>query len=90
MTVASRIVTAIFGLLYLLALGLLIVGTFGLFGSERDPLAAVFLVPLGFPWVLLLDGVSQAALPWLAVLCPLLNLLILAAICRWIGAARRR
>ena len=79
-----------FGLLYLLALGLMLVGTFGLFGSESGPLAAVFLVPLGFPWVLLLDGVPQAASPWSLVLCPLLNLLILAAICRRFGAARRR
>ena len=32
---------------YFLALALLAIGTFGLFGAEKDPLAAVFLVPIG-------------------------------------------
>ncbi|HMQ94375.1 MAG TPA: hypothetical protein PKA33_20335 [Amaricoccus sp.] len=78
-----------FGLLYLAALGLFLVGTFGLFGSERGPLAGVFLVPLGLPWTRLLDGVAQPLLPWLAALSPLVNLAILVAICRLATAKRR-
>jgi hypothetical protein len=39
-----------FALLYVLALGLFVVGTFGLFGSPSGPLADVFLMPLGLPW----------------------------------------
>jgi len=32
----------IVGVLYLMALALTLIGTFGLFGQERDPLAGVF------------------------------------------------
>lgn len=82
MTSLCKWVVRIVGALYLVALALLLVGTFGLFGQERDPLAGVFLVPLGLPWVLWLDGVSDGVRPWLAALAPLLNLILLAAICR--------
>jgi hypothetical protein len=61
---------------------LLLIGTFGLFGQERDPLAGVFLMPLGLPWVLWLDGFPEIALPWLAGMAPLLNLAILIFLCR--------
>ena len=89
MTRTCRIVTVGFGLLYLLALGLFLVGTFGLFGSERGPLAAVYVVLLGLPWVRLLDGVAQGALHWLAALAPLLNLALIAAVCRLLAAKQR-
>jgi hypothetical protein len=72
----------IVGASYLVALALLLIGTFGLFGQERDPLSGVFLIPLGLPWVFLLDGVSDALKPWLAALAPALNLFILMALCR--------
>lgn len=65
-----------------MALAVLLIGTFGLFGQERDPLAGVFLIPLGLPWVLWLDGFPEVALPWLAVMAPLLNLAILTVLCR--------
>ena len=65
-----------------MALALLLIGTFGLFGQERDPLAGVFLIPLGLPWVLWTDGLSDGLKPWLATLSPLLNIVILAAVCR--------
>jgi len=45
-----RTVPGVFLALYLIALALLLVGTLGLFGAERDPLSGVFLVPLGVPW----------------------------------------
>jgi hypothetical protein len=63
-------------------LALLLIGTFGLFGQERDPLAGVFLMPLGLPWVLWLDGFPEVVLPWLAGMAPLLNLAILTFLCR--------
>ena len=68
--------------LYLVALALLLIGTFGLFGQERDPLSGVFLVPLGLPWNLMLDALPEALLPWLAVLAPLLNIAIITWLCR--------
>ena len=49
--------------LYLVALGLFSVGTLGLLGSKRDPLFGVFLMPLGLPWNLLLDGLPVAFVP---------------------------
>lgn len=72
----------IVGVLYLFALALLLIGTFGLFGQEQDPLSGIFLIPLGLPWVIWLDGLPDAVLPWLAALAPLLNLAILMVICR--------
>jgi hypothetical protein len=67
--------------LYLVALALLLIGTFGLFGQEQDPLAGVFLMPLGLPWVLWTDSLPEVALPWLGALAPLLNIAILTLIC---------
>lgn len=65
--------------LYLVALALLAIGTFGLFGQERDPLSGVFLMPLGLPWNLVGDRIGLAG-PWLAVLAPAIN----AAILYWL------
>jgi hypothetical protein len=79
-----RIVLILFTLFYLAALFLFFVGAFGWFGQERTPLAGVFLVPLGLPWNLWLDGLSEAVLPLVAGLSPVLNIAILAAICAWL------
>lgn len=43
-------VFGIFVALYVIALVLLAIGTFGWFGQEQDPLSGVFLLPLGLPW----------------------------------------
>ncbi len=48
----------IFLFLYVAATTLLVVGKFGWFGQERDPISAVFLVPLGLPWNLLTDKIG--------------------------------
>lgn len=80
---------AIFALLYAIALALRAIGSFGLFGSGRDPLSGVFLVLLGMPWTLLLGGLPEPLLPWVAALAPAINLLLLGALCRWRAAARR-
>jgi hypothetical protein len=81
-----KIIVIGFGVLYLLALGLLAVGTFGLFGQAPDPLAGVFVVPLGLPWNRLAMGAPEALLPWIGVIAPLVNLGILAALCRWFSS----
>lgn len=79
-----------FALFYMLALVVLVIGVFGLFGQDRDPLSAVYLVPLGLPWVLWTDGAPEMMLPWIAALAPALNLGILIALCKafraWRGA----
>lgn len=83
-----RILLALFALAYLFALFVLAVGTFGLFGAERDPLSAVYLMPLGMPWTLL---VGRLADPWPAVagvLAPALNLAILWGLCRAVRRGR--
>ena len=38
-----------FVILYVGALFIFLVGTFGWLGQERDPLSGVFLLPLGLP-----------------------------------------
>jgi hypothetical protein len=87
MHLACRLVVIGFSVLYALAVGLFIVGTFGLFGSPSGPLAGVFLMPLGLPWNQLLDVFPEPLRPTLAILAPAVNLVILVLICRW-GARR--
>jgi hypothetical protein len=83
MHLACRLVVIGFSVLYALAAGLFIVGTFGLFGSPAGPLAGVYLIPLGLPWNRLLDIFPRPLWPTLTVLAPALNLVILVLICRW-------
>lgn len=66
----------IFAALYAVALALFLIGTFGLFGQESDPLAGVFLMPLGLPWNILGDRLGLAG-PALGALSPAINLAIL-------------
>ncbi|WP_369025838.1 hypothetical protein [Qipengyuania sp. RANM35] len=62
--------------LYLIALFLLAVGTFGWFGQEKDPLSGVFLLPLGLPWNLVADKLGFGG--WLtAVAAPAINAAVL-------------
>ncbi len=63
----------IFFILYSVAVVLFLIGTFGWFGQEPDPLAGVFLMPLGLPWNLIGDklGLTSAAL---GILAPAMNL----------------
>ncbi len=66
-----------FLLTYVAALSLFLVGTFGLFGAEQDPLSGIFLLPLGFPWVGLIQFAPEQFWPWLAALTPSVNLIII-------------
>lgn len=61
----------IVGLLYIFALGLWAIGTYGLFGQAQDPLSGVFLIPLGLPWNRMGDG------PEVMVAAPAANVVIL-------------
>jgi len=71
----------IFVLLYVAAILLLLIGTFGWFGQEKDPLSGVFLMPLGLPWNFVAD---RLGLPGLvsAVLAPAVNAAILYRLSR--------
>ena len=62
----------IFTGLYLIALLLLTIGTFGWFGQEKDPLSAAFLLPLGLPWNILADRLGLAGVASLLI-APALN-----------------
>ena len=59
--------------LYIAALGLFATSTLGWFGQEKDPLGAVFLIPLGLPWNLAADHLGLASTA-VALGAPLINL----------------
>jgi hypothetical protein len=54
-----RILLVMFAAAYLFALAILVIGTFGLFGQARDPLSAVYLQLLGWPWTLMIEVFPQ-------------------------------
>jgi hypothetical protein len=83
-----RAVVWVFAALYAAALALLIIGTVGLFGVEPDPLSGVFLMPLGLPWIWLIEYTPEDAWPLLAIAAPALNLFILWRVCRWLRDRR--
>jgi hypothetical protein len=87
---ACRAVSILFGVLYAIALALFAVGTFGLLGQEPDPLAGVFLILLGTPWVQLVGHVPDAAGPWVGALTPLINWAIIGLACALARAAAHR
>jgi len=88
MSTICRVILVVFGITYVIALGLFLVGTLGLFGSPSGPLAGGFLIPLGMPWVFMLESVSDTLKPWLAALAPGLNLAVLWLICRWVNRSK--
>lgn len=78
-----KFMIATFACLYAVALALLVIGTFGVFGEEKDPLSGVFLLPVGVPWNLLGDAfLPEELLPWAAIAAPAVNLLGLLLLCR--------
>jgi hypothetical protein len=74
--------------LYLLALVVLVTGTFGLFGEETDPLSGVFLMPLGLPWNRMIDFFPEPLWPWLAAVASAVNFDILWRLCRRVSRSR--
>ncbi|EDM69471.1 hypothetical protein RAZWK3B_12502 [Roseobacter sp. AzwK-3b] len=75
--------------LYLFALAYFVIGTYGLFGQAPNPLAGVFLLPLGLPWSLLLTGLPETVRPWALVAAPLLNIAFFTVMCRRTAARVR-
>lgn len=88
MAKACRIVIWLFALAYLGATIVFAVGASGLFGVDRDPLAAVYLIPIGLPWNLAVDWIPVSTQTTLAILAPAINLFLVAAACRWLRGAR--
>ena len=82
MKMLCRIFISAFAILYIVAVFVFLTGTYGWFGQPKDPLSAIFLLPLGLPWVWGLDNAPETAKPWLGMLAPLLNLGILVMLCR--------
>ncbi len=72
--------------LYAVAVSLLVIGTFGLLGQERDPLSGIFLLPLGLPWNLLGDRLGLEG-PWVAILAPAVNAVLLLLLWRRAASA---
>lgn len=90
---AMRVCTLLIGFIaaaWLGACALFLIGQFGLFGQERDPLAAVLFVILGQPWVRGIDAAPEAAWPWLAALAPGINLILALLLCRALGRRKQR
>ncbi|SIO43765.1 hypothetical protein SAMN05444722_2147 [Rhodovulum sp. ES.010] len=84
-----RLVTGGFIVLYVAALALLAIGTFGVFGQPRDPLSGVFLIPLGLPWNRMIDVFPEPLWPWLAAAAPAVNAALLITLCRMLNGAAR-
>ena len=74
--------------LWAIAVILLVVGVYGLFGQEQDPLSGVFLIPLGLPWNQFIDVAPEASWPWLAAAAPFLNIALVWAVCRLLSKTR--
>jgi hypothetical protein len=71
--------------LYAIAFLLYLIGTFGWFGSEKDPLAGVFLVILGMPWTALVDCLRESLRTPPAFLTPAVNAALIYSVCRLVG-----
>lgn len=84
-----RFIVIAFAVIYAVACALFLVGTYGAFGSATGPLAGVYLVPLGLPWVWWIDGLPSRLLAAVAIAAPALNLLLLWGLCRWRARATR-
>ena len=67
-----RVLFLAFIALYALSFFLLVVGTFGWFGQQEDPLGGVFLLPLGLPWNFIADKIGIQGVAVL-LLAPLIN-----------------
>jgi hypothetical protein len=82
---ACRLVGWLFLAAYAAAAGLGAIGYFGLLGAQKDALSVVYLMLLGMPWIRLADAVPEPLALAALALAPLVNWLILRAICARLG-----
>lgn len=82
MSLICRLLLGLLVLAWVAAVVVFLVALFGLFDQPQDPLGAVFLLPLGLPWNLLLRGAPGPTLPWLFAAAPLVNIALLYWLCR--------
>jgi hypothetical protein len=75
----------IFVVLYALAVALFLIGRYGWFGATPDPLSAVFLIPLGLPWIFAGDVLPVTLQPYFSIASPLVNLAILRGLAALAG-----
>lgn len=68
--------------LYLLAIVIWAIGTFGWFGADKDPVAGAFLIILGLPWARWVDRLPESLWPIGGILAPAINASIISVICR--------
>lgn len=80
-----KIIFYIFCILYAAAIFLWLVGRFGWFGAEQDPLSGVFLIILGQPWTRWVDKLPETLWPIASAFAPAINGVILFGICRFLG-----
>lgn len=82
----ARILAAVYIAGCLLALALMAIGTFGLFGAEPDPISAVYAILLAMPWSLALSYLNAPIAAFAVLLSGMaLNLIIIMAIGRAIA-----
>jgi hypothetical protein len=67
------ILACLFFVLAVLALAIYLIGNFGLFGAETSPLAGVYLIILGQPWVQFVDFLPSTLRIWAAAATPFIN-----------------
>ncbi|WP_380052472.1 hypothetical protein ACFE33_08930 [Falsihalocynthiibacter sp. SS001] len=82
MRIALRILFWALVIGYVAALILLAIGMFGLLGQEKDPLSAVFLIPLGLPWNMFMEGAPDSVLIGVGLFSPLINIAIIGWLAR--------
>jgi hypothetical protein len=80
----------IFSVLYLLAVAVFLVARYGVFGATPDPSSAVFLIPLGLPWIFAGDLLPLPLQPYFSLVSPLINLGILFGLASLAGRWKAR
>ncbi|MCF6272193.1 MAG: hypothetical protein L3J37_03240 [Rhodobacteraceae bacterium] len=71
-------------ILYVAALGIWIISEYGLFGQDSTAFSGIFLVFFGMPWSMMSNIGPESIWPYLTALTPLINILLLVGICKWI------
>lgn len=77
----ARIIAVVYGVLCAVSLALFAIGTFGWFGTEPGPLAAVFAILASMPWSLAFSALHSPEVVLAGMLAAmLLNIMLILAI----------